>query len=839
MSRRLWGAAARLAGVCYAPAVKQATVAFLNLVVWAAVAGSVVGAVFGWGVARALHFTPLDQLPTYRPATTTRFVDSGGATVGTFALERRVELPPHLVPDHLKLAIVAIEDAEFYEHGGVDPKAVLRAVIGSVRTGRFGGAGGASTLTQQLARNLFLTRERKVSRKVKEMFLALDMEKRLSKDQIITMYANQIYLGQGAYGVEAASQLYFGTTVTETSLAQAATLAGMIQNPERLHNPFKNPDGALKRRNYVLDRMEELGFIDRETAEAARSEALGVAFHHQRRLAGDYFVEHVRQSIEQTYGTDALYTGGLEVELTMDPVLQRAAERAVREGLVELETSRLGYRRPVNVLERDGLEDPAEYRDPSWALAELEPGAMVRAVVTAVDRTSAELLVAGRPAVLTRSAAEWTRTSSLTRILESGDLPLVRLPDPLPEDETEPLQVGLLQEPELEAALVALDNQTGAVLAMVGGWDFQRSEFNRAVQSELQCGSAFKPFVYLTAFQQGYTPSDQLFDAPVLFPDGTGEMTYCPKNYYGRYYGITTLRRSLELSFNVTAVKLQEMVGGQAVVETAKRMGITTELRPFPSLALGTLGVRLIDLTRAYAGFANLGEVPEPYFVSAVRDRDGRLLERAYPTLARGAPAAPTSLLVHVLEGVVDRGTGQAARKLDVALAGKTGTTDDYSDAWFVGSTPRITVGVWVGRDLKKPIGKRMTGAAAALPLWIRFLESYLETVDEDVRAETFPVPAGVVFSPVDWHSGHLVVPACSDTATIVLEAFLDGTQPTETCADDILGLAEMPWPFQEPYYQARPEEPMPTPESVECVDRRIRGDDEEEDEGTDAAEGG
>jgi penicillin-binding protein 1A len=810
--------------------VNRATIAFLNLVVWAAVAGTVLGAVGGWGVARALHFTPLDQLPTYRPATTTRFVDGDGQVLGTFALERRVELPPHAIPDHLKLAIVAIEDAQFYEHGGVDPKAVLRAILGSIRTGRFGGAGGASTLTQQLARNLFLTRERKIKRKIKEMFLALDMEKRLSKDQIITMYANQIYLGQGAYGVEAASQLYFGLSVSDTSLAQAAMLAGMIQNPERLHNPFKNPDGALKRRNHVLDRMEELGFVDAATAETARTEPLDVDHHLHRRTAGDYFLEHVRQTVEQTYGTDALYTSGLEVELTMDQGLQRAAERAVREGLVELEMTRLGYRRPVNVLERDRLEDPAAWDDPSWATLELEPGAMVRAVVTEVARDRADLLIAGRPAILARADAQWTRTSSLARILKPGDLPLVRLPEELPDTDGEPLTVALLQEPELEAALVALDNRSGAVLAMVGGWDFGRSEFNRAIQSKLQCGSAFKPFVYLTAFQQGYTPSDQLFDAPVLFPDGAGQMTYCPKNYYGRYYGVTTLRRSLELSFNVTAVKLQDMVGGDEVVETARNMGITTELQPFASLALGTLGVRLIDLTRAYAGFANLGEVPEPYFVSSVRDRDGRLLERAYPTLTRGAAAAPTSLLVHVLEGVVDRGTGQAARKLEVALAGKTGTTDEYSDAWFVGFTPRITVGVWVGRDLKAPIGRRMTGAAAALPLWIRFMESYLETVNDEVRAERFPVPAGVVFSAVDWHSGHVVVPACSDRATVVLEAFLDGTQPTTTCADDVPGLADMPWPFQETFYEPRPGEPMPTPDSVDCVDRRIRGEDEEDD---------
>ena len=400
---------------------------------------------------------------------------------------------------------------------------------------------------------------------------------------------------------------------------------------------------------------------------------------------------------------------------------------------------------------------------------------------------------------------------------------MVRLPEVLPETGSdEKMRVELVQEPEIESALLAMDNQTGAVLAMVGGFDFERSEFNRAIQSKLQCGSAFKPFVFLTAFERGFTPADTVFDGPALFPDGTGELTYCPRNYYGKYFGVTTLRRALELSFNASAVKLQDMVGGQAVVETAKAMGITTPLRPYPSLALGTLGVRLVDLLRAYAGFANLGEVPTPYFISEVRDRDGRSQERFYPTLERKASAAAGYLLLHVLEGVVQQGTGQKAKVLDAHLAGKTGTTDDYSDAWFVGSSPRITVGVWVGRDKKAPIGKRMTGAAAALPIWIRFMEAYLETLDEAARAERFPVPAGVVFSAVDWYSGHLVVPACAGQSRVVLEAFLDGTEPQVTCEGDEPGLWELPWPFQQAYYTPRIGEPMPGLLALARADERI-----------------
>ena len=805
-------------------------VKFLTRLVWAIVLGCLVGAFGGWLGARVLHIPQLDQLPTYRPATTSHIFAADGSVSGTFALERRVELPPEGIPDSIKLSIVAIEDANFYSHGGVDPKAILRAVIGSVMTGRLGGRGGASTLTQQMAKNLFLSRERTLTRKVKEMFLAMDMEKRLSKDQIISVYANQIYLGQGAYGVEAAAQVYFGKPAADLELHEAAMLAGMIQNPERLHNPPRNPEGTRNRRNHVLGKMVELGSIDRGAYETAVNAPLGVSIHKERKVGGDYFVEHVRKTIEQRYGTDALYTAGLQVDLTLDPLLQRAAERAVREGLVELDTTRLGYRKPPNVVASNQAVDAQSYQDPSWERMQFESLLMVKAVILEVRGTTARLNIAGREAKLKLEDAAWTRTSSLRRILTEGDLVLVRLPEVLPEEgSNDELRVSLVQEPEIESALLAMDNRTGAVLAMVGGFDFERSEFNRAIQSKLQCGSAFKPFVYLTAFERGFTPADTVFDGPVLFPDGTGELTYCPKNYYGKYFGVATLRRALELSFNASAVKLQDLVGGQAVVETAKAMGISTPLRPYASLALGTLGVRLIDLVRAYAGFANLGEIPTPHFISEVRDRDGRSLDRFYPTLERKAPAAASYLLLHVLEGVVQHGTGQKAKVLDAHLAGKTGTTDEYSDAWFVGSSPRITVGVWVGRDKKAPIGKRMTGAAAALPIWIKFMETYLETLDEAARAERFPVPAGVVFSAVDWYSGHVVVPACADRSRIVLEAFLDGTQPLMTCEGDDPDLWQLPWLFQQAHYTPRIGELMPDLLSLARADERIEEAKEEE----------
>jgi penicillin-binding protein 1A len=804
----------------------------LTKILWGAALGCVAGGIGGWGVAQFLHIPEVDVLQTWRPSTTTNVYASDGSMVASYALERRVELKPEQISDYLKLAIVAAEDADFYTHGGVDPQSIARAawvafknlVRGRDRIVTQGG----STLTQQLALNLFLQRERTLTRKAKEALLALDIEKRYSKDQILTMYANQIFLGHGAYGVEAAAKLYFDTSASDLTLAQSALMAGMIPSPNNKFDPIKRPENAVARRNRVLDRMLDLDFIDAAAHDEAVAQPLTASLHRERAGTGAYFLEMVRQDIEQKYGSDALYRQGLQVHLTMDADLQRLAENAVRDGLVALETGSLGFRDPPNVLEREPADTLEGFADPSWRGWEPQAGRLIRALVMSVDRKEAVLRIGSRPVHLALGAAKWTRASRLDRILDPGDLVMVRLPEELPEAADTALEVELEQEPEIEGALIAMDNRSGEILAMVGGFDFERSEFNRAIQSELQCGSAFKPFVYLTAFEQGYTPADTVFDAPFLLPDGTGELTYCPKNYYNEYYGIVTLRRALELSFNASAVKLQQLVGGDAVVDIAKRMGISTELHPYPSLALGSLGVRLIDLVRAYSTVANLGERPEPYFVREIYDRDNRLTERGFPRSERVVSAPVSYLLLHVLRGVIERGTGVSARSLDANLGGKTGTTDDYSDAWFIGFSPRITVGVWVGRDLKRPIGRKMTGARAAQPIWNAFMSSYLESLSDEERHEDFPVPAGVVFTPVDWYSGERAVPRCKGQETVILEGFLDGTEPTTDCSERDVTLHEVPWPFQLPFYQPRPGEPMPTPDAIAVADDRVTGRDEE-----------
>jgi len=824
--------------VCYSWPVKERVIRLLTSVVWAAVIGCLAGGLIGWVTAQFLHVPQVDQLATFQPKATTRILASDESQIASFAFERRVVLKPEQIPDHLKLAIVAIEDAQFYEHGGVDPKAILRAVVGSLKERKFGAHGGASTLTQQLARNLFLSRERKITRKIKEMLLALDIEKRLTKDQIITMYANQIFFGHGAYGVEAASQMYFGKPARDITIAEAALLAGMIQNPNRLRNPFRNPEGTMARRNKVLSSMLGMGFIDSEAYREAFDAPLGAAMHREVHDSGAYLLEMARQEIESRYGTDALYTAGLTATLTMDPQLQTFAEEALRNGLIDL-SMEIGFRDPPSVVDRDDGDGLTAWEDPSWSTLRLRPGAPVHALVMETKRRSAVVRIGEKQCTLSLEAAKWTGTSSLGRILSPGDRILVRLPDELPEDPEAVLSVTLLQEPEIDGALVAMDNRTGAVRALVGGFDFNRSEFNCAVQARRQCGSAFKPFVYMTAFQQGYTPADTLFDAPFLLADAVGELTYCPKNFYKKYYGVTTLRRAMEKSYNATAVKLQQLVGGDAVVEVARKFGISTPLYPYPSLALGSLEVRLIDLVQAYAGIANMGEVPEPYFISQVIDREGRPKDRFFARTERAMPAQVTYLMVHVLRGVMrPGGTGYSAARLEANLGGKTGTTDDYTNAWFIGFSPRMTVGVWIGNpQLQASIGDKMTGAVAAQPIWNTFMERYLETLDEAARAEDFPVPPGVVFSPVERRTGLRAVPGCG---SVVLEAFLDGTEPVESCDPELLSILDLPWPFQQPFYTPRTTEPMPTLESIAAADERLDPSEEEEGdgEGEEAEEG-
>jgi len=759
-----------------------------------------------------MNLPAVEALTTYRPAAATQIRARDGSLLATLALQRRLPLPPDQIPEVFRNAVVAAEDARFFAHTGFDPKGIVRAVLRNVFSRRF--SQGASTLTQQLARTLFLTPERTLERKIKEALLAIEIEQKFSKDQILAMYANQMYFGHGRYGVEAASRFFFGKPAAELTVPEAALLAGIVQLNDR-QSPIRFPERALARRNYALTRMRDEGFISEDEYRAALAAPLGAAPHWDRNAAADYFVEVVRRTVEDQFGTRVMLEGGLVVETTVDPTLQVLAERSLRNGLVALQR-RLGWPGARRNVLSEGVEDLESWRDPSWAFLHWREGELAYAVVTEVSAQQAHLRIAGRTATLALADARWTNRDSLTRLCRRGDVLLVRL-GKVPPDA--PVQVILEGEPSVEGALLALDNRTGAVLAHVGGFDFERSQFDRVTQAKRQCGSAFKPFVYLAAFERGFAPNELIFDGPALYPDERGEMTYVPLNYYRRFEGLVTLRHALEHSLNASAVKLQQLVTGEAIIDVARRLGITEKLVPYPTMALGSFELTLWELTGAFAGIANGGQRVRPYFIARVLDGGGQPLHthRLEPFQAVREDVA--YLANHVLRGVVQRGTAAKAANLPGYLAGKTGTTDAYTDAWFIGYSPRITVGVWVGRDLKERIGRNMTGAEAALPIWIEFMKAYLASQPEHVLQEEPPVPAGVVLVPVDPLTGLRANPGCGER--VILEAVPAGREPTP-CSDEWHHVVALPWPQQLPYYTYRPGEPVTTPEAMAAAQAKI-----------------
>ncbi len=770
--------------------------------------GVALGAVTGLVLSRFVQLPAVEALTTYRPSAATQVLADDGSVIATFANERRIPLPPDQVPQLFKNAVVAAEDADFYHHLGVDPRGMARAALRNLFRLRW--SQGASTLTQQLARTLFLTPEKKLIRKLKEMLLAVEIEQRFSKDQILTLYVNQVYFGHGVYGVEAASRFFFGKPAAQLTLPEAAMLAGIIQRNVQ-QSPLRYPDRALARRNYVLNRMLEEHMIDEAAYRSALAAPLDAKAHYDRNPTAAYFVEEVRRSVEDTYGTREILEGGLTVKTTVDPALQSAAENALREGLVALQR-RLGWPGArVNVL-AESNESIDHWTHDSWPFLHWTRGELAYALVEDVSPHEATLRIARRTAQLPVSGASWTGRTNLTRLIRRGDVILVRLED-IPDAADRPVTVGLEPEPTMEGALVAVDNRTGAVLALVGGFDFDRSQWDRAIQAKRQCGSAFKPFVYTAAFERGFSPADTIFDGPVLLPDNSGQPTYCPLNYYRRYFGIVTLRYAVEHSLNASAVKLQQMVTGPAVIDVARSLGIRDELHPYPTLALGSFELPLLDITAAYAGIANRGQFAEPYTIAEVRNWDGKVLRAHRLQVRQAVPEAAAYLMTSVLEGVVQRGTGAAARNLPAHLAGKTGTTDSYTDAWFIGYSPRITCGVWVGRDVKEPLGRGMTGAEAALPTWIRFMKSYLDGQSERVRQEDFPVPAGVVMVTADAQSGLRSTPQCGSD-DVILEAVPEGHEPPD-CTSTQLAVLSLPWEQQLSYYAYKPGEPPTTPEAM------------------------
>lgn len=761
------------------------------------VAGGILGLVFGLAVAAAIHMPGVNSLNNFQPGLITHVRGRHGQVFATFARERRMLLRDGQVPKLLQEAVVAIEDAGFFHHGGIDAVGVMRAAVTDLRTGHF--TQGASTITMQLARQLFLSRKKTWRRKIEEAFLAVELEKTFSKQQILTMYCNLIFLGHGNYGMEAAAHDYFNKSVDQLDLPEAATLAGIVQQPSRL-NPFRNPDLVVHRRNEVLRRMLSVGYITKHQFEKATATPLLLAVHKPENDLGRYFAEQVRQDLESRFGTAAVLSKGLNVETTLDTEIQRAAESALRDGLLKLDHDK-GWRGPLYHLKGADL---SSQKLPSWTDTPVTAGSWNEGIVLAVNGNRAKVKVEDQDFTLDGSGIAWTHHQRPSRLLKKGDVAWFRL---LPAGSDHLTQhVELEQEPELEGAVLVIESATGAVRALVGGWDFDRSKFDRAIQAHRQVGSAFKPFVYGAAIESGFTPADTLFDGPVVFPNAENQLVYSPRNFYRKYYGIVTLRRALEESINVTSVKLLDMVGVQRVIDFARRCGIQSPLPPYPSLALGTADLSPLELASAYAAIANHGVYLQPYFIQRVKLPSGKVLLQHRPTAHKAMEPQVSYVLTHMLEGVVDRGTASQDAGIDVDLAGKTGTTDDYSDAWFVGFTPRYTVLAWVGYDVKRSIGHNMTGARAALPIWTLVINSGLQD-GWITKGGHFSIPPGITMQPIEYYTGLLPGPGAQ---TIIDESFLAGTQPTQVYDPKWAQILALPWYQQLPFYIPKEGERMP-----------------------------
>ena len=738
----------------------QAILVLLFLV--AAVLGTLSGVLFAY----ASDVPGISALDNYQPNTITRVYARDGQVIGEFATERRVVIGYDDMAPVLRQAIIASEDADFEQHFGLS---VSRIVITAVKDLVTGQRFGASTITQQLARLLFLTEYmqdgvfqrsglRGFERKIKEAIVAIQIEKRFTKREILTFYANQINLGPGLYGVEAASRAYFDKPAREVSLEEAAAIAAIIQTPARL-TPFVNPDRTLARRNaYVLPRMVDEGFITPEQAAAAAARPLVVVGEPTpERSIAPYFVEEVRKALEEEYGADALYQAGLRVQTSLDPALQAAANRAVDQGLRRIDKRRSGYRRPARNVVAEGHEITTFTTD-RWSRAILE-GDIVPAVVTMAGPAGARVRIAEFEIDLPPAAFAWTRRTASSALFKVGDLIDVEVRQ---MDGSRPAELALEQAPAVEGALLAIDNRTGQIRAMVGGFSFARSKFNRATQARRQIGSLFKPIVYTAAIDRGFTPVSVFIDEPVAYTVGPNQPLYEPLNYDRQFEGPVTLRRALEDSRNIPAVKAMQELGPAQVVNYAKRFGLPA-VQPYLSSALGASEATLLDITSAYSAFVNRGVRMAPYGILTITDRDGSVLEENRPVPHEAVRADTAFVMTNLLRGVVLRGTAAAAAKLDWPLGGKTGTMDEYTDAWFVGFDPTITVGVWVGYDEKKPLGNGETGASAALPIWTDFMRVYVDTYGDRDNPPQFEAPGNIVYVTLD--SG-------------VTEAFINGTQP-------------------------------------------------------------
>ena len=757
----------------------------------------------------------VDRLADYKPPVVSQVYGDDGTIVGEFFLERRVVVPVNKMPRRLIQAFVAAEDASFYSHKGIDYFGIVRAAFKNLITLRK--KEGASTITQQVAKTMLLTPEKKLSRKIKEAILAKRMEEKLTKDEILYLYLNQIYLGAGAYGVQAAAETYFGKGVEQLNLAEMALLAGLPKAPNA-YSPIKHLDRARERQAYVLERMVKEGFVTQAEAEHARSTQLTV--RPGRRAQNDhvaYFLEQMRIYLEEKYGEDQLYKGGLKIYTTMNYEMQRAAYESVRSGLKAVD-KRMGFRGAVKFLKDSEVSAFCAKVEDGIDSAALRAGDTYSGVVTAVDSAKGEatVRVGDRIGLLNRKGMAWAGKLNLVNSYGKPDKPsrnlslgaVIEVQVVTPDTNGAGAVFALDQVPEVQGALVSIDPRNGGIKAMMGGYDFRKSQFNRAVQAKRNAGSAFKPIIYAAALEKGMSPASVIVDEEVEYPAGGGK-TWKPKNYDGAHRGPVTMREALTHSINVVSVKILERTGVDYTVEFAKRLGFTAKIEPNLSLALGATSVSPLELTSAYTAFANKGNHVQPFSILRVTDGDGNLLEERKPVApvvvappvsaqqpgqpqATAMPLSPSAgvivpgaaavvppamsaqvayIVTNLMESVVQSGTGHRAAAIKRPVAGKTGTTNEMKDAWFVGYVPQLVTGVWVGFDnQERSLGAGGSGGQAAAPIWAE----YMQKAVLGLAVERFEPPEDISYVRINPRTGRL-----SKGVDGVLEGFVKGTEPS------------------------------------------------------------
>ncbi len=768
----------------------------------------------------------ISSLRDYHPPVITTVFSDNGEKIAEFYKYRRIVLPLPEIPEQLIYAFVDAEDARFFQHTGIDIISVVRAFVKNMTAGEI--VQGGSTITQQVAKSFFLSSERTYTRKIREAILSYRIERRFSKEDILFLYLNQIYLGHGAYGVQAAAQNYFGKTVDRLNLAECALMAGLPQAPSR-YSPFRFPARARKRQLYVLDQMVDRGHVTQWEAEAARNTQLDIKpVKSWFRETTPWYSEYARQYVMERYGQDMLYNQGLKIYTAVNVEKQEIAREKIDEGLRALD-KRQGYRGPLEHLNIQEIE-PYLARLTALDDQEISSGpetvtdSIVKGVVVDVNDAEETVLVrfAGGRGRIPLSDMTWARKpnpevawyrpyariTKPSQALAVGNVILVKINGilPPPEDVIAPIEaealsgepgeaepndqepaqtapfveesvieydISLEQTPDVESALVCMEVKTGLVQAMVGGRDYSKSQFNRAIQARRQPGSAFKPIIYAAALDKGYTPASMIVDSAIVFEDKAHDFTWKPHNYEERFFGPTLFRKALIKSHNIPTIKILRDIGVDYVISYAEKLGITSPLSRNLSIALGSSGMSPIELITAYSVFANLGERVTPVFITKIVDREGQILEQNTPDPVPVIEKDTAFIMTHLLQGVVEQGTGRRVRALKRPVAGKTGTTDNLNDAWFVGYTPDYVTAVWVGFDKEKTLGASETGASAASPIWLAFMQGILE----NKPVQSFSVPEGVVFSKIDAETGLLPIAESRET---FFECFKEGTVPTE-----------------------------------------------------------